>query len=64
MDVFLAKLIGPVLITIGLGVLLNRGAYQAVAEEVAKSRTLLFVTGALNLVAGLAIVLRLPALKC
>lgn len=56
-SIFLAKLIGPILIAIGLGLLFNRAAYQVVAEEVVKSRALLFLAGALNLVAGLAIVL-------
>lgn len=56
-SLFLAKLIGPILIVIGLGLLFNRAAYQVVAEEVVKSRALLFLAGALNLVAGLAIVL-------
>jgi uncharacterized membrane protein len=57
MDIFLAKLIGPILAVIGLGVLLNRASYQAVAEEVVKSRVQLWLSGVLALTAGLAIVL-------
>jgi uncharacterized membrane protein len=57
MDIFLAKLIGPILAVIGLGVLINRAGYQAVAEEVAKSRVQLWLSGVLALTAGLAIVL-------
>jgi hypothetical protein len=56
-SIFLAKLLGPILFVVGLGLLVNRAAYQVVAEEVVKSRALLFLAGALNLVAGLAIVL-------
>jgi hypothetical protein len=54
---FLAQLLGPIFVIIGLGLLFNRAIYQAVAEEVVKSRALLYLTGALNLIAGLAIVL-------
>ncbi len=57
MDIFLAKLIGPILVVIGVGVLLNRAGYQAVAEEVVKSRVQLWLSGVLALTAGLAIVL-------
>ena len=56
-SIFLAKLIGPALIVIGLGLVFNRAIYQVVAEEVIKSRALLYLFGALNLVVGLAIVL-------
>ena len=56
-SIFLAKLIGPILAVIGLGLLINRAGYQAVAEEVVKSRVQLWLSGVLALTAGLAIVL-------
>jgi uncharacterized protein YjeT (DUF2065 family) len=56
-SIFLAKLIGPILAVIGLGPLINRATYQAVAEEVVKSRVQLYLSGVLALTAGLAIVL-------
>jgi hypothetical protein len=56
-SIFLAQLIGPILAVIGLGVLINRAGYQAVAEEVVKSRVQLWLSGVLALTAGLAIVL-------
>jgi len=56
-SIFLAKLIGPILAVIGLGLLINRATYQAVAEEVVKSRVQLYLSGVLALTAGLAIVL-------
>lgn len=56
-SIFLAKLIGPILIVVGLGIVFNRALYQSVAEEIIKSRALIYLTGVLNLVAGVAIVL-------
>jgi hypothetical protein len=56
-SIFLAKLIGPILAVIGLGLLINRAGYQAVAEEVVKSRVQLWLSGVLALTAGVAIVL-------
>jgi len=56
-SIFLAKLMGPILVVVGLGILINRAPSQAVAEEVVKSRALLYVSGVLALIAGLGIVL-------
>lgn len=56
-SLFLARLIGPIFIIIGIGLLLNRDTYRTAAEEVIKSRALFYVTGALALAGGLAIVL-------
>ncbi|MEM7775204.1 MAG: hypothetical protein AAF732_06310 [Pseudomonadota bacterium] len=55
-SIFLAKLMGPILLVIGLTVLLNRPAIAAVAEEFIDNRAPLFLAGLLTLVAGLAIV--------
>ena len=54
---YLAKLIGPVMITIGLSVLLNGGAFRTLAEQFLHSYALIFLAGVLTLVAGLALVL-------
>jgi hypothetical protein len=56
-SLFLAKLIGPALLLIGLGVLTHRGHYRAVVAEVIASRALFYMISAIGLVAGLAIVL-------
>ena len=56
-SLFLARLIGPIFIIIGIGLLLNRDMYRTAAEEVFKSRALFYVFGALALAGGLAIVL-------
>jgi len=56
-SLFLAKLIGPVLLVIGVGLLVSRSVYREAAEEVIKSRALLYLFGAIEFTAGLAIVL-------
>jgi hypothetical protein len=57
---YLARLVGPVLLTIGVGMvfgmLLEGDAYSSLAKEFIASRALIFVTGALALTAGLAVV--------
>ena len=56
-SLFLAKLLGPLLLVAGMGVVLNRAAYREVAEEVIETRALLYLFGIVALSAGLAIVL-------
>jgi hypothetical protein len=56
-SIYLAKLIGPTLLVIGLGMLLNRDGYRATANEFLKSRALIYIAGLLALVPGIAIVL-------
>ena len=51
---FLAKLIGPIFLIIGIGLLLNRDRYRAVVEEVMASHTLLYAFGALAITGGIA----------
>ena len=52
----LALLIGPFLVAIGAGLLLNTDAFEAMAAEFLKSPALIFLSGLLTLTAGLAIV--------
>jgi hypothetical protein len=54
---FLAQLIGPTFLVIGLGMLGNRHGYRAMAHEFLQSRALIYLAGLLALVPGLAIVL-------
>ena len=54
---FLARLLGPTLLVIGLGMLANREGYRAMAREFLQSRALIYLAGLLALVPGLAIVL-------
>ena len=55
-SIFIAKLIGPILVVTGLMTLANPKALQEIAREFLASRALLFVAGSLALLAGLAIV--------
>ena len=56
-SVFIARLIGPVMLVIGLAVLTNQRAFREMADEFLASRALLFLSGLLIMPVGLAIVL-------
>jgi len=56
-SIFLAQLIGPILIVLGVGMLAQPQGYRAVAEEFLASPALIYIAGLLALVPGLAIVL-------
>jgi hypothetical protein len=56
-SIYLAKLIGPVALAIGLALLLNRAGFRALASEFLASPALMFLSGVITMPAGLAIVL-------
>jgi hypothetical protein len=56
-SVFIARLIGPVMLVIGLAVLANQRAFREMADEFLRSRALLFLSGLIIMPIGLAIVL-------
>jgi len=56
-SIFLAKLIGPFFLLVGLGMLINRAAVRHVVDEISRNRALVFFGGVLTFPAGLAIVL-------
>ena len=56
-SIFLARLIGPVMLAIGLAVFANQRGFRDMAEEFIASRALIFLSGFLLMPAGLAIVL-------
>jgi hypothetical protein len=56
-SIFLAKLIGPVCLVIGLALLINRAAFRTLAGEFLNNPPLMFLSGVITLPAGLAIVL-------
>src|SRR4029077_14122237 len=56
-SVFLARLIGPVMLVVGLAVFANQRAFRELAEEFLASRALVFLSGLLIMPVGLAIVL-------
>jgi hypothetical protein len=56
-SIFLARLIGPVMVAIAVGLLANSALYRRVAEESLRNYVLIYLSGVLMLAAGLAIVL-------
>jgi hypothetical protein len=56
-SIFIARLIGPVMIVAGLAVLLNRQGFRTMAEDFLANRGLMFLAGMMVMLAGLAIVL-------
>lgn len=55
-SLFIAKLIGPIVVVAGLTALLNPQAMREMAKEFLASRALLFIGGVMALLAGLAVV--------
>ncbi len=56
-SIFLAKLIAPLFLVVGIAGLVNPGAFEAVAEESLRSHALIYLSGILAMVAGVAVVL-------
>ena len=56
-SVFIARLIGPVMLVVGLAVFTNPRGFRDMAEEFLASRALMFLSGLLLMPASLAIVL-------
>jgi hypothetical protein len=56
-SIFLAKLMGPVLLAAAVGMLLNQAGYRAMAQEFLRSPALIYLSGLLTMLAGVAIVL-------
>jgi len=56
-SIYLAKLIGPVMAAIGIGMLLNSAVFRILAEQILSSYALIFFAGLITLFAGIALVL-------
>ena len=56
-SIFLAKLIGPFSLVLGLGALFNRETVHAILNQFIGNRAILFLAGLITFPAGLAIVL-------
>jgi hypothetical protein len=56
-SLFLAKLLGPLLLIIGAAMLINQVNMREMAAEFLDSRAMIFLSGLLTLLGGLAIVL-------
>lgn len=52
----IAGLIGPTVVAVAVAVVLNLGSFHALAEQVSRDPALIFLSGILLFVAGLAIV--------
>jgi hypothetical protein len=56
-SIFLAKLIGPIVLIAGIAMLINRKEFDALAQELMRSHLLFFLLGLVDFSIGLAIVL-------
>lgn len=56
-SLFLAKLIGPVFLVVGIGLLFNVELFRSLLTEFIKNPVLVYLAGVLGLVGGLALVL-------
>lgn len=56
-SVFLARLIGPVLLAVAIGLFVNAQSYRMLADEFLRSRALIYLSGLLTMTAGLAVIL-------
>jgi hypothetical protein len=56
-SIFLAKLIGPFFLVLGLALASNRAAVREILSELERNYALIFIGGVMTFVAGLAIVL-------
>jgi len=56
-SIFLAKLIGPVFVLMGIAVILDSKRFQQLAREFIESEALIFLSGIITLPIGLAIVI-------
>ncbi len=56
-SIFIARLLGPLFVVVGIAVPLKTQMFRAILREFDQSRALLYLAGVLGLVGGLAIVL-------
>ena len=56
-SVFIARLIGPVMLVVGLAVFTNPRGFREMAEEFMASKALMFLSGLILMPTGLAVVL-------
>ncbi len=56
-SIYLARLIGPVMLVAAIGLLVNREGHRAMALQFLQSPPLIYISGALIMIAGIAIVL-------
>ena len=56
-SIFLAKLIGPIMLAVAIGIFVNGAVYRVLADEFLRSRALIYLSGLLLMTAGMALVL-------
>ena len=56
-SIFIARLLGPVFLVVGIALLLKRRMFHEILQELIRSQVLLYLAGFLGLLAGLALVL-------
>jgi hypothetical protein len=56
-SVFLAKLIGPVFLAVGIGLIVNAATYKKLATEFLDSTALIYLSGLISMTAGVALIL-------
>jgi uncharacterized membrane protein len=56
-SIFLAKLIGPLALAVGIGLVANAAVYRKLAEEFLRSHALIYLSGLLAMTGGVAVVL-------
>ncbi|MBU1084555.1 MAG: hypothetical protein ABIG55_06660 [Candidatus Omnitrophota bacterium] len=57
-SVFIAKLLGPFLLVVGLGMLLSRKAYDSIIKDFLVSPALMYIGGIMALIVGILVVLK------
>ncbi len=55
-SIFLARLLGPMLVVLAVGILFRQEAWRAMAKQFIANRPLVFLSGLLTLLGGLALV--------
>ena len=56
-SIFVAKLLGPIFVLVGIAIMSKPEAFRALLKEFIASRALMYLAGVLGLVGGLALVL-------
>ena len=56
-SIFIARIFGPVLVTVALGLMVNRKTYQAVMSEYFENAALVYFGGLISLVIGILVML-------
>ena len=56
-SIFIAKLLGPIFVVVGIAILSKPQAFRTLLQEFIESRVLIYLAGVLGLLGGLTLVL-------